>query len=162
MKKSFLAVITIFTLASCSQKEIVENPTAKKDSVQITTEPEPEELATNCYFGVNDQDSIALSYEDNLGTITGKISIKTTEVPRTQSDIMGFVNGDTLKVTYQFGEENNLEDKEIWFLKKGKSVIEAVGKYDASGLKYANYKNITFTGTELKPKKCEDLEKELK
>lgn len=164
MKNSVLILGSLLAIISCENKKTETVTAPKQDSLAASTEISSDivPIDTHCFLGTIEKDSVLLSYEDNLGTITGKLKYKNHEKDSSKGDISGLMSGDTLKVSYTFASEGATSDREIWFLKKGKTIIEAVGKYDDSGLKYANTKNITFTGTELNSVGCENISRELK
>ncbi len=162
MKKTLYTLGFIITLSSCNKKSDISITTPKVDTLAKSDDSmyKITPLATLCFKGATDKDSIFLSYEDNLGTVTGKLKYKHAEKDGNNGEIAGLMDGDTLKVTYTFISEGTTSDREIWFLKKGTSIIEAIGQYDTSGLLYANTKNITFTGTELEPTDCKSIDKQ--
>lgn len=149
-------------LVSCEKKDTEVLASVKKDSIITPKEDLSEKpITTLCLMGVNDKDSLFISYEDNLGTITGELKYKNPDKGSSFGEISGLMAGDTLKLSYFIENESGTSDKEVWFLKKDNTLKEAVGQYDASGLNYQNYKNITFTGAVLSPTDCKMVEKEL-
>lgn len=163
MKKTALLLGCIISLASCNKKPdiVIKQPKidtlAKSNQDIYDTTP----ISTLCYEGEMDKDSIFLSYEDNLGTVTGKLRYKHFQKDDNNGDISGLMSGDTLKLNYSFVSEGMNSDREIWFLKKGTELVEAIGKYDETGTTYQNPKNITFTGMILQPTDCKKIEKQL-
>jgi len=166
MKKIlFAAGFTAFVL-SCGKKnnqDAVLQPDFDSTAVANDSLAVQEPITTNCFTAVSGKDSLFLSYEDNLGTITGKMNYKNFEKDSSKGDISGLINGDTLKVTYTFEAEGTTSSREIWFLKKNKELIEGIGKYDESGENYSDGKSVKFEGgNTLKPTDCKVIEKYLK
>ncbi|MGC4130227.1 MAG: hypothetical protein QM564_11875 [Bergeyella sp.] len=165
--KNTIAVLSVFALfmTSCEKKnaeDTVVKPDFDSTALAQQSLPDTEILETNCFLSANGKDSLLLSYEDNLGTIIGKIRYKNSDKDSTKGDISGLMDGDTLKLTYMFETKGAPASREIWFLKKENQLLEGIGKYDASGELYENYKNINFDGRTLNSVDCKTIEKELK
>lgn len=139
-------VLFFGAMISCSKKT-PENLPANNDSIATDefVNPDTVKVAKNCYQSVTDQDTAFISVEDNLGTVIGHMEFK-NQKDNSEGDITGLSNGDTLKVTFLYESEGKSGSRDIWFLKKDKELIEAVGKYDASGEKYVDESKITFDG----------------
>ena len=166
MKKILLIPCFAAALLSCEKKNNhdgalkpdFDSTAVAQDSI-VSEEP----ILTQCFAGNKGKDSLFLSYEDNLGTISGEISYKNAEKDSSHGDLSGLLDGDTLKVTYTFQSEGKTTDREIWFLKKGNELIEGTATYDASGETYANTKNVKFSnGYALKNTDCKAISKNLK
>ncbi len=99
MKKLFVATSTLFILTtSCEKKQadLVVKPDF--DSTAIASEASSDyiPIETNCYLATDGKDSLFVSYEDNLGTITGKMSYKNFQKDSSKGEISGLMDGDTL------------------------------------------------------------------
>ena len=165
MKKYLLLIVTLFFMHSC-EKKIAENTLTKNqnDSVVVVPEnAEPIESSTQqtCYFGVTGKDSVYVSLDDNLGTITGKMRYKNSEKDSSFGDIVGTQNGDTLKLNYSFQSEGMNSEREIFFLKKKNQLTEGIGNHKMEGNKdlYENSAKLKFDGSILKQVDCKDFEK---
>ena len=166
MKKIVLITTIASLILSCQKKSNQDiilqsdiDSTNIKDNEDLSTEP----ILTNCYAVISEKDSAFLSYEDNLGTITGKLHYKNYEKDSSKGDFSGLMNGDTLKVTYTFQSEGSTSNREIWFLKNGDELLEGIGKYDEKGEIYADGKTVTFeNGHTFKSTDCKDIEKNFK
>jgi hypothetical protein len=101
-----------------------------------------------CYMGVTGKDTVFVSIDDNLGTITGKMSNKNNEKDSNKGDLTGFKSGDTLKLTYTFASEGKTGNKnDLYFLQTKEGLSEGIGERDAeTGTKYADEKKIKYTG----------------
>lgn len=147
---------------SCSKKNTSEttvkpdfDSTSVNDSTAIT-----EEIKTSCFMNISGKDTLLLSYEDNLGTVTGKLQYRNFQKDSSLGDIAGLMTGDTLKVTYTFESEGKTSNREIWFLKKDGEILEGIGNYDTSGENY-DAKTVKFEkGRTLKPADCKLLDKQ--
>ncbi len=161
MKKILFGTFALVILANCEKKN--NHDAALKpdfDSTAVISESQNlnEPILTHCFESVTDKDTIALSYEDNLGTITGKMSYKNAQKDSSKGDISGLISGDTLKLTYTFDSEGTTSNREIWFLKKGENLLESAGKYDESGEYYANPKSVKFEEAHtLSPVDCKNI-----
>ena len=159
-----LSMLT-FLVFSCEKKstETVVKPDFDSTSVADETASDIVPIETKCFLATDGKDSLLVSYEDNLGTIVGKMRYKNFEKDSSKGDISGLIDGDTLKLSYLFESEGTSSSREIWFLKRNSQLLEGIGKYNASGDAYADYKNIKFDeGRTLNSVPCKDIEKELK
>lgn len=166
MKKILFALITLVLFANCEKKKNSEAALKPDfDSTAVATESQnlSEPILTHCFEAVTDKDTLSLSYEDNLGTITGKMSYRNSQKDSSKGEISGLINGDTLKLTYTFDSEGSTSNREIWFLKKGENLLEAAGKYDETGEYYADPKSVKFDAAHsLNPIDCKKIEATLK
>lgn len=168
MKKTFLTTIILSLTISCN-KNSTENTVTVENSDSLTIIPEsndPIESSTlqTCYLEVVSKDSVFLTLEDNLGTITGKMKYKNFEKDSSFGDIIGSQNGDTLKLVYNFEAEGTQSEREIYFLKKDGNLLEGLGDQTTDGNKstYKNPVQIKFEGHALKQVDCTDFETKMK
>jgi len=165
MKNYILSAFIVITAVSCEKKitETVDNQTTPPDSVTVPESNEPVESSTlqTCYLAATGKDSVFVSLDDNLGTITGKMRYKNFEKDSSFGDVMGTQNGDTLKLSYTFQAEGTTSEREIYFLKKEGNLIEGIGDHKVEGNKdlYANPEKIKYDGQALKQVDCKDFEK---
>lgn len=166
MKKLIvLSSLSIFLL-NCNKKTETATPIAEADTV-ATAEPVIDTLGTKsfCYMGVTGKDTVYASIDDNLGTITGKLAYKNSEKDSSKGDITGFKSGDTLKLTYEFESEGSKSKRDIYFVQRGKTLIEGIGeqKEESGQMKYANEKQISYKGGQkLESADCNLVSKALK
>ncbi|MFC3157666.1 hypothetical protein SAMN05443633_1092 [Chryseobacterium arachidis] len=149
MKKLILLGILPVLLLNCNKKP--EAPVAEITSVDTTaTEKVIDTLGSKsfCYMGVTGKDTVYVTIDDNLGTITGKMATKNSEKDSNKGDLNGFKAGDTLKLTYDFASEGVSGNKnDIYFLQTKDGLVEGIGERDAeTGTKYANDKKIKYAG----------------
>jgi len=167
MKKLIVLGSFSVLLLNCNKKPeapVAETPSA--DTVD-TTEKAADTLNAKsfCYMGVTGKDTVFVSIDDNLGTITGKMATKNSEKDSNKGDLSGFKSGDTLKLTYEFAAEGTTGNKnEMYFLQTKEGLVEGIGERDAeTGTKYANEKKIKYSGgNTLKTADCKTVAKALK
>ena len=165
MKNTLFSLSFLMMMAvSCEKKpsDSVVKPDFDSAAVEeVSSDYEP--IPTNCYLATDGKDSLLLSYEDNLGTVTGKLRYKNFQKSsNSKGNISGLMDGDTLKLTYDFEAEGTKSSRELWFLKKDNRLLEGTGKYDESGNFYTDYKSIKFDqGRTLNSIDCKQIEKEL-
>lgn len=161
MKKTLFALAAAVAVFSCEKKQdnaVKTTETATVEDARI----EDESLGKkSCFLKVVGSDSIFVTLDDNLGTVTGKMFYKNFQKDSSFGDLVGTSNGDTIKVDYAFQSEGTLSSVEKWFLKKGDKLIEATGKFDPSGAKYADYKKLSFDGIAFENADCALVEKKL-
>ena len=168
MKNLILSALIILTAASCEKKstETVDTQTVTPDSITVPESNEPVESSTlqSCYMEVTGKDTLFVSLDDNLGTITGKMRYKNFEKDSSFGDVMGTQNGDTIKLNYTFEAEGTTSDREIYFLRKDGNLIEGIGEHKTEGNRdfYANPAQLKYEGHTLKSVDCTDFEKNFK
>lgn len=164
MKCLILISFITFSAISCEKKnsEMVKTDTTKLDSALAIPDAYEENSTDNCYFGVIGKDSIFLSLNDNLGTITGKMRYKNFEKDSSFGDVIGSKNGDTIQLNYTFQSEGTTSDKEINFLKKEDRLLEGMEDQKVDGQKsvYSDRKKMVYSDdNELKSVDCSGFEK---
>ena len=165
MKNYILSAFIVITALSCEKKstETVSSQTKAPDSVTVPESNEPVEPSTlqSCYIATNGKDSVFVSLDDNLGTITGKMRYKNFEKDSSLGDLIGTKNGDTLKLSYTFASEGTTSEREIYFLMKDDNLTEAIGDHKMESNKdlYANTSKLKYTGQVLKKSDCKNFDK---
>ena len=165
MKNLILSAFIVITAISCEKKstETLNSQTTTPDSVTVSESDEPIEPSTlqSCYFAVNGKDSVFVSLDDNLGTITGKMRYKNFEKDSSFGDVMGTLNGDTIKLSYTFQAEGTTSEREIYFLKKDGGLVEGIGDHKTEDNKdlYANPTKLKYDGKPMKQVDCNGFEK---
>lgn len=165
MKNFILSAFIVISAMSCEKKstETVNSQTTTPDSVTVSESDEPIEPSTlqSCYFVVNGKDSVFVSLDDNLGTITGKMRYKNFEKDSSFGDVMGTQNGDTIKLSYTFQAEGTTSEREIYFLKKDGGLVEGIGDHKTEDNKdlYANPAKLKYDGKAMKQVDCNGFEK---
>lgn len=166
MKKLILLGAVSAFLINCNKKTEAPAPKAETDTVAIA-EPVVDTLGPKsfCYIGVTGKDSVFASIDDNLGTITGKLSYKNSEKDSSKGDVTGFKSGDTLKLTYEFASEGQKSKRDIYFIQKDNTLTEGIGdhKEEDGQSKYADEKKISYKdGQKLTAADCKIVSKALK
>ena len=166
MRKLILLGAVSAFLINCNKKTEAPAPKVEADTIAVT-EPVVDTLGPKsyCYAGVTGKDSVFASIDDNLGTITGKLSYKNSEKDSNTGDVTGFKSGDTLKLTYEFTSEGKKSKRDIYFLQKDNVLTEGIGNHkDEDGQsKYADEKKISYKdGQKLTPADCKVVTRALK
>jgi hypothetical protein len=163
MKKVILSLLLISLLISCEKKssDLLTTNSTSDSLVIISATSEPIESSTlqTCYLQATGKDSVFVSLEDNLGTITGKMRYKNFEKDSSFGDVIGSQNGDTLKLNYTFEAEGKTSEREIYFLRKADNIMEGIGDQKTEGDKsnYADLTKIKYEGITLKQVDCTDF-----
>ncbi|ALR30387.1 hypothetical protein ATE47_07555 [Chryseobacterium sp. IHB B 17019] len=167
MKKLILLSSLSVFLLNCNKK--TEAPVAETSTPDTTvaTTTTADTLGTKslCYMGVTGKDTVFVTIDDNLGTITGKMATKNSAKDSNKGDLSGIKSGDTLKLTYEFAAEGKTGNKnDIYFLQTKDGLTEGIGERDAeTGTKYANDSKIKYQGgRNLKAADCNVVTKALK
>lgn len=164
MKKLIISALILVIASSCEKKsdELVTTDQSLDSMIIVPETNEPIESSTlqTCYTEATDKDSVFVSLEDNLGTITGKMRYKNFEKDSSTGNVVGSQNGDTLKLMYTFEAEGKTSEREIYFLLKEGNIIEGIGDQKAEGnkSKYVNPGNLKYEGNTLKQVDCTDFD----
>ncbi|UHO40130.1 hypothetical protein H5J24_09075 [Chryseobacterium capnotolerans] len=166
MKKLILLGAVSAFLINCNKKADAPAPKADADTIAVE-EPVVDTLGPKsfCYVGVVGKDSVFASIDDNLGTITGKLSYKNSEKDSSKGDVTGFKSGDTLKLTYEFTSEGQKSKRDIYFLQKDNTLTEGIGDHKEEGgqSKYASENKISYKeGPKLTAADCKVVNKAVK
>ena len=149
MKKLVYACILGAFIISCEKKESPIKISVTTDSLSSETVSKPIETLgakSYCYIKIVGKDTIVASFNDNLGTITGKLAYKNNEKDSSKGEISGFKSGDTLKLNYEFASEGTTSKRDIFFIQKNNSLFEGIGELKDNGgqMIYANEKKISY------------------
>jgi hypothetical protein len=164
MKKIGIVLVVVIISLSCNKKlENTDISDVNEDSQVVNSiNSDIVEIPESCYFDDLKNDSIYLHINNNIGTITGKLRYKNGKKEKTTGDVMGFIDGDTLKLDYMFTENGVQTSKEIWFLNKNEKLVEGIGNHDEFG-SYSNPKKIVFEGGHsLESANCKGFDKNFK
>lgn len=169
MKKFILLSSLSVLLFNCNKKTENVKPAANVDTSTTETDNQPviDSLGakTFCYLGVTGKDSVFVSIDDNLGTISGKMSYKNFEKDSSKGDLFGYKSGDTLKLTYEFASEGMNSKRDIYFIQKDNLLTEGIGhQKDENGtMKYADERKISYKdGHKLEATDCKNVAQALK
>ncbi|AZA83761.1 hypothetical protein C1637_14025 [Chryseobacterium lactis] len=166
MKKLILLSSISVLMINCNKKTETPAPKIEADTIAVE-EPVVDTLGPKsfCYVGVTGKDSVFASIDDNLGTITGKLSYKNSEKDSSKGEVTGFKSGDTLKLIYEFASEGKKSKRDIYFLQKGNTLTEGIGdhKEEDGQSKYADDKKVSYKdGQKLNASDCATVTKALK
>jgi len=152
MKKYFILGSLLFFLVNCNKKTETTAPGTDTDSLVDTTTIAADTLNPKsfCYLGISGKDSVFVSIDDNLGTITGKMRYKNNEKDSSHGALSGLKSGDTLKLTYEFESEGTKSKRDIFFIQKSGALLEGIGNQkDENGqMMYADENKITYNDDE--------------
>jgi hypothetical protein len=166
MKKLILLGSVSLFLINCNKKTETPAPKVETDTATVAeTVIDTLKPKSFCYMAVTGKDSVFASIDDNLGTITGKITYKNSEKDSSKGDVTGFKSGDTLKLTYEFQSEGTKSKRDIFFIQKNNTLTEGIGdhKEEDGQSKYADEKKISYKdGQKLEPADCNMVTKALK
>lgn len=148
---------------SCDKKVESAVIDTNSDTILIpeTNEPIASSTLQTCYMEAVKKDSVFVSLEDNLGTLTGKMRYKNFEKDSSYGTLVGFKNADTLKLMYTFQSEGTTSEREIYFVLKGDQLLEGIGPHTEDGTKstYSIPSKLKFDGHALTQVDCTKFEK---
>ena len=168
MKNFTLTIAFAVMFIQCNKNKDAKPFPSNKDSSHINSETvktDSLDAKTFCYLGITGKDSVFVRLDDNLGTISGKMSYKNFEKDSSKGELSGFKSGDTLKLTYEFASEGTVSKRDIFFIQKDNSLTEGIGNHkdDKGTMRYSDEKKIDYkNGQELKSADCALIAKALK
>lgn len=167
MKKYILLSALSILMMNCDKKKESVKPVVIADSLEAPTETVIDTLGPKsfCYLGVTGKDSVFVSIDDNLGTLSGKMAYKNNEKDSSKGELFGFKSGDTLKLTYEFAAEGTTSKRDIFFIQKGNILTEGIGNQtdDNGVMRYADENKIDYkAGQKLEKTDCKGVSKVLK
>lgn len=149
MKKLVFIGFLSLVIISCEKKESTKNEPIISDSITTENVQQPIDTLGSksfCFMKIIGKDTVAASFDDNLGTITGKLAYKNNEKDSSTGNISGFKSGDTLKMSYEFASEGTTSKRDIFFLQKNNSLYEGIGELKDNGgqMVYTDEKKISY------------------
>ncbi len=162
-------VFAVVFIAACNN-----NTTSTEDSTDSTViqnngndQPVSSENSGNssanvsgCYWKILKRDTLAISLEQTDNSVTGKLNFDNFEKDASTGLVHGIVEGDIIKLWYNFASEGMNSVMEIYFKKEGDQLFRGIGPVDAKGdtSYYTNHSAITYTQDQSFTKlACEEL-----
>ena len=145
MKKTILTTAILIALFISCKKENNQELTPTETDATVATET----ISQECYLGINNKDTIVLSYNIKGNQITqGKLSFNYFEKDRNEGTIAGGIKGDTLFADYTFMSEGMVSVRQVAFLKRDGNLIEGYGDIiDNNGkVSFKSTKDLKFEG----------------
>lgn len=136
-----ILILLLIGIYSCDSKS--EN---RLDIDEIKSE-NPEMASVHCYQFTNGKDSISLHYQRDGNEIKGWMNYDFFEKDGSIGEIEGEMEGDTLKLEYDFLAEGTFSEQEVYFLHKDGKLFRGFGEQkmdNDSVLIYTNAKSISF------------------
>ena len=165
MKRISLSCLLAVVMMSCNEKPKADS-SKKNIETPVITESSTDSLSftKSCYkVEDKDKDSVYISLEDNLGTITGKMRYKNADKDNSFGTLFGSSSGDTLKLTYDFEREGTPHQRDIYFLIKDDVLIEGTGERFEEGNHslYKNPEKLQYSGNKIPETECLQTDKAL-
>ena len=162
-------LFTLTAIISCTNNNVnkessdsgmVQNQDKKissKDSPNIKSAPAD---VNGCYMKVLKRDTFAVQLNQTGNTVSGKLTFDNYEKDGSTGSINGTVEGDIIKLWYNFKSEGMNSVMEIYFKKNGDHLMRGIGPVDAKGdtSYYINHSAIQYTQDQSFSKlSCEEL-----
>jgi hypothetical protein len=115
---------------------------------------------SGCYWKILKRDTLAISLEQTDNSVTGKLNFNNFEKDASSGLVHGIVEGDIIKLWYNFASEGMNSVMEIYFKKQGDQLFRGIGPVDAKGdtSYYTNHSDITYSQDQSFTKlACEEL-----
>ena len=86
-----------------------------------------------CYMQVIKRDTIVMLIEKNENNISGRLSFDNYEKDGSSGTVLGWQDGDVMKLVYSFVSEGMNSIMEVFFKKKGDGLVRGVGEMESKG-----------------------------
>lgn len=124
-----LPVLWCLCLASCA------NNTTEKNIPPEQKEKEREEIDKSysyqkndgCYWKITGRDTLVAWLVQTENTITGKLSFDNYQKDGSSGPVHGTLQGNTIKLWYEFESEGTKSVMEVWFERRGDALVRGVG-----------------------------------
>ena len=111
------------------------NNTTEKNTVPEKKEKEREEIDQSysyhnndgCYWKITGRDTLVAWLAQTENTITGKLSFDNYQKDGSSGPVHGTLQGNTIKLWYEFESEGMKTVMEVWFERKGNALVRGVG-----------------------------------
>jgi hypothetical protein len=126
MRTIFLSLI-LTGLFACGESVNNENAeTVKTDSAQQqkTEEPAP---TYDCYIQVLKRDTMVACLQVKGNVVTGKLTFNNFEKDRSSGNVHGMIEGDIIKLWYEFASEGMNSVMEVYFKKEDSRLLRGTG-----------------------------------
>ena len=136
-------LISIAAITSCNNNK--ENSTASdstviKTPVETSPSENPPVNVNGCYMKKLDKDIYVLQLEQMGTAVTGKLQFDNYQKDDSRGTVKGIVDGNTVKLWYDFTAEGMHSIMEIYFKKQGDGLVHGIGDTEVKG-DSAFYKN---------------------
>ncbi|CAN5268090.1 hypothetical protein BH09BAC2_BH09BAC2_01440 [soil metagenome] len=114
-----LFYILLLLIVACNSPE--------KQTTEQSVVPENTEDATGCYMQVLKRDTFAIKIEQSDNNISGKLMFDNYEKDGSTGTVHGTIEGNILKLWYNFASEGMNSVMEIYFKKEGQTLLRGIG-----------------------------------
>ena len=120
------------TDSTAEQKADTNEPgvPAEHPSVEI---PEADVVASRCYWKILNRDTFAIRLDQSGNSVTGKLSFDNFEKDASSGIVRGKVEGNIIKLWYNFASEGMNSVMEVYFKKEGDQLLRGIGPVDVKG-----------------------------
>ncbi|MBA2630340.1 MAG: hypothetical protein H0U84_04885 [Thermoleophilaceae bacterium] len=112
---------------------IVQNP-GKNEPEPGSFNKEPGEKyadVNGCYMKILKRDTIAIKLYQTGTSVTGKLTFDNYEKDGSTGTVHGIIEGNIIKLWYNFASEGMNSVMEIYFKKQGNQLLRGIGPFDA-------------------------------
>lgn len=133
------------------------------EPIPDTTGKEPNENyvdVNGCYMKILQRDTLAIKLAQTGTAITGKLTFDNYQKDGSSGIVRGMIEGDIIKLWYNFASEGMNSVMEIYFKKDGNQLLHGIGPVDAKGdtSYYTDHAAIKYTQDQSYTKlACEEL-----
>lgn len=144
---------------------VLENPDTNKSFLDTSSDKpgkEPSAIinVNGCYWEVLQRDTLAIKLNQTGIAVTGKLTFDNYQKDGSSGAVRGTVEGDIIKLWYNFASEGMNSVMEIYFKKQDGQLLRGIGPVDAKGDSsyYTDHTAIKYSQDQSFTKlPCEDL-----
>lgn len=132
MKHLFICIISlIFIFSSCNSQ--TDTAKSKNNSINLKDDSAVLMDVTGCYMQTIGRDTILAILEQRGETVTGKLKFDNYQIDGSSGTLHGVVEGDILKLNYDFFSEGMNSIMDIYFKVENNTLIRGVGDMKTNG-----------------------------
>ena len=133
----FFLMVLIQACNSDTGSEVVKSDTTiNENTAEENKETPPQKVETSlagCYMKILKRDTMVLHLRQNGDSISGKINFDNYEKDSSSGEVRGSLDGDIVKLWYNFQSEGMNSVAELFFKKEDGSMIRGIGDIGSKG-----------------------------
>lgn len=134
----FAATLTVSCGNNSTSEQKIDTTVVQKNSSHKTdssnhdtsANPSPGVEVSGCYWKILKRDTFAIHLNQNGNTLSGKLSFDNFEKDASSGTVTGSIEGNIIKLIYNFASEGMNSVMEVYFKKEGDQLLRGIGSMD--------------------------------
>ena len=133
-----IVLLSIVAVVSCNNSGDATDGSADKNSTSDTAKLKPgdqQEYAdvSGCYIEILQRDTFTIKLEQTKNAVTGNLTFDNYEKDGSTGAVHGTIEGNIIKLWYNFESEGMNSVMEVYFRKEGESLLRGIGPVNVKG-----------------------------